>query len=95
MSDDDRRAAAAITRLLQRWLVDLTDPASDASIPATEILTVLRGHGWRPTPARRPEPWQPQPGQTYACEPTPEWHAAAAAIRHHPPMNAPATGDDQ
>ena len=70
MSDDDRRIIHAITTILDRnW-------SSEASHPATarEILTVLRGHGWRPTP---------------------EWHTAAAAIRHHPPMNAPATGDDQ
>ena len=89
MSDDDRRIIHAITTILDRnW-------SSEASHPATarEIIAVLRGHGWRPTPARRPEPWQPQPG--HSSEPTPEWHAAAAAIRHHPPMNAPATGDDQ
>ena len=89
MSDDDRRAAAAITRILEQ------NRPVHWEIIANEIVQALRGHGWRPTPARRPEPWQPQPGQTYACEPTPEWHAAAAAIRHHPPMNAPATGDDQ
>jgi len=87
MSDDDRRAAAAITRILEQ------NRPVHWEIIANEIVQALRGHGWRPTPARRPEPWQPQPGHN--SEPTPEWHAAAAAIRHHPPMNAPATGDDQ
>ena len=89
MSDDDRRAAAAITTLLNRATLEHADNA----VTANAIVQALRGHGWRPTPARRPEPWQPQP--SHSSEPTPEWHAAAAAIRHHPPMNAPATGDDQ
>jgi hypothetical protein len=76
MSDDDRRAAAAITTLLNRAALEHADTA----VTANAIVQALRGHGWRPTPARRPEPWQPQPG--HRSEPTPEWHTARQAIRN-------------
>lgn len=72
MSDDDRRAAATITRILNR-----TGDA-DPDVVALEIIQTLRGHGWRPTPARRPEPWQPRPQG--GDQPTPEYWAARESI---------------
>jgi hypothetical protein len=75
MSDDDRRAAATITRILTRTGCPHPD------IAASDIIQALRGHGWRPTNAHTPPPWQPQPGHTPA-EPTPEYLAERQAIDH-------------
>jgi len=56
MSDDDRRAARAVARILTRR-------TGDAEVLAQEIIAALRFHGWRPTPAGRPQPWQPPDSQ--------------------------------
>lgn len=52
----DFRAVAAVARIIRN------NHGGDPDITAAEILTALRGHGWRPTPAT------PQP---------PDWRAPA------------------
>jgi hypothetical protein len=68
MSDDDRRAARVITAILDRaWTHGVAataplEPGPSHSVTALEIITALRGHGWRPTNAGRPPDWKPPPG---------------------------------
>jgi hypothetical protein len=76
MSDDDRRAARTIANLIRTRDAERTDEETGYTDPcgpdpdtlAAEIITVLRGHGWRPTPATRPPPWQPTPGEPLDSE---------------------------
>jgi hypothetical protein len=72
MTDDDQQALNAINRIIRQ------DQNADPAILAREILAVLRGHGWRPTPARPPQPWQPPQG--HGTPPTTEWQQAKAKI---------------
>ena len=52
---ETRRAIAAVTRMLQL----LTEQGHyDPAVAANEIVQALRAHGWRPTPAQAPPPWQ-------------------------------------
>ncbi len=69
----DQRALNAVTQLLTRAGCPHPD------VTATEILTVLRGHGWRPTNAQPPPPWQPHPDRP-PVPPTPEWRDARAQL---------------
>lgn len=63
-------ATAAVTRHL-RAIIRGADP----EVVAVEILTILRGHGWRPTVAAAPPP---QPSRPLPPE---RVHAIAARAR--------------
>lgn len=54
----DRQTRAAVAALTHRLRErDNQDDPTDAEIFALEYVHALRGQGWRPTNARRPEPW--------------------------------------
>jgi len=72
MSDDDRRAARIIRAILTRNI------DSDLDAASLEIVTALRGHGWRPTNAHPTPPWQPQPGEALGPDIV---HHCAAQVR--------------
>lgn len=52
-----QRAIDGTARIITR-----AGTGADPHITATEIITALQGHGWRPTQAGTPPPWQPPPG---------------------------------
>lgn len=65
---NDNRAADAVARILR------DPPSPDPDITAAHILTVLRGHGWRPIPPPTvPPPSRPLPADRV--------HAIAARAR--------------
>lgn len=71
MNDADRKAAAAIAAILSR-------AGPDPHVTANEIVQALRGHGWRPTPARPAPTWEPGTGRPLPAKAV---HAIAAKAR--------------
>lgn len=51
-TDTDHDATTALARLLTEWSV------AEPHTRAAEAVALLRGRGWRPTPARREEGWR-------------------------------------
>ncbi|MFI6317314.1 hypothetical protein ACIBG8_07335 [Nonomuraea sp. NPDC050556] len=59
----DRQTRTAVAALAHRIRErDQQDDPTDADIFALEYLHALRGQGWRPTNARRPQPWSTDQG---------------------------------
>ena len=75
MSDHaaDSHAIAAITRILTN-----RGPTDAPEVTAAHILAALHGHGWRPTQAQPPPPWQPV-GEP--SPPTQDYRQARAIIQ--------------
>ncbi len=71
-----RRAITAITRLLT------AAACPNPEHTARQVLTALTGHGWRPTSARPPPPWQ-APRQ--ASAPPSDAYRRARAMLGGPP----------
>lgn len=75
---ETRRAIAAVTRILTA-----AEPGTAPEVTAAHIVTSMRGHGWRPTAAQPPPPWQPD--GTPPSPPTSEYRQARAAITREEP----------
>lgn len=67
----------AAAKAVARHLRGLNMHGADPDVAALEILQLLRGHGWRPTPAQPAPTWQP-PTRPMTPEAV---HAAAAQVR--------------
>ena len=68
----DSHAIAAITRILTN-----AAPTDAPEVTAAHILAALHGHGWRPTQAQPPPPWQPT---SQPAPPTDDYRQARAII---------------
>ncbi len=75
----NERAAQVIAVILNR----AREQDAATAITALEIITALRGHGWRPTNAQPQPGWTVDPA-TITRTPPPEWHQARQALKDRP-----------